>query len=157
MMRYSSRSQLPGETIGTSWLATSRLLGRPKPVQVEPVRQRDRASGCGAPVLEVGRPRQDPQVITVGGSDNRPRIVIAETDDPIVAPDEGGEGQPGGRKPHLQSRERVIVDAARDASRLDPALGGTASVHDVKTAIGPPGVAGADLANTGTLEPIRIA
>src|SRR6185312_6949871 len=97
-----------------------------KTIEIEAVGSRGRAGGLGTLGIETWRAREDPQVVTVRRADNGPRVVVAQTDDPVVAPDGGNEGQPRRCEAHLQSRERSLVDYARDPSRFDDAIGGAA-------------------------------
>src|SRR5512134_4134884 len=99
-------------------------------LDIESIRAGDAARRRGALLVEARRAREDPQILAVRRSDDRPRIVLRQADDPVVAPNEREERQPGRREAHLQPGERAIVDDPCDPARLDPAIAGAALVDD---------------------------
>src|SRR5690606_7935656 len=91
-------------------------------------------------------------------SDGCPRVVVGQSEDPVVAPHERKKRQEARSEPHLQLGERLKVDNARDSLRVrHPALFGPAAVPDVDATVGTPRVAGADVAHTVSLKPVGNA
>jgi len=130
------------------------MWGLNQTLDIESIRASDAARCRRALVVEARRPREDPQILAVRRSDDRPRIVLREADDPVVAPDEREERQPGRREAHLQPSERAIIDDPCDPTRLNSAIVGAALVEDVEPAVGPAGIAGAHIADALSLKPI---
>ena len=85
--------------------------------------------------VEVPRSCQDPEVVPVRESDDCPRVVVGESENPVVAPDGRQERQQGGRKPDFQFAD-VRVSTTR-ATPLASLRVPSAALHRFTTSMRP--------------------
>src|SRR5690606_1421147 len=136
----------------------TRLRRLDERIYVEAIGPRRLDSGVVALGVKCRRSREDPEVLPVRRSDGCPRIVVGQSEDPVVAPHEREEREEPRSEAHFQLRERLGVDNARDALRLGHlSVFGPAAVRDVDAAILAQRVAGANVASTVALETVGKA
>src|SRR5690606_24965483 len=103
-------------------------------------------------------PGQDPQVLSVGRSDERMVVIACYPDDPVVAPHHGYPGCPLGCEPNLQSGgigwSKRWVQSPLSACGFNAAVPRLALVDDLLSVVGLECVVGSHFAATVFLKPV---